>query len=190
MESTCFLQNSDNRQLACQWDIVAKKRENFLIDGEAEGDDENGQEEEESKYQSIGDYEIEVIDDPNIDKYTLYDVLIPIIGGKLKVPENFNLNAYLISILEKDGLDQQLFEQVQKKFYVEGGYRFLICQAEDVQYSRLINTIKKTRHSYSLLQPLARLIRRKRQIQCRELTKISSDFDTQMGLNKEYQHLE
>ncbi|EAR87715.1 tRNA pseudouridine synthase D (macronuclear) [Tetrahymena thermophila SB210] len=191
-------------------DIVAKKRENFLIDVEAEVEEENGQEEEqeeESKYQSIGDYEIEVIDDSNIDKYTLYDVLIPIIGGKLKIPENFNLNAYLTSILEKDGLDQQLFEKIQKEFFVEGGYRFLICQAEDVQYS--IN--KYNEKNQDILTPYYNVQQDhseengKYSALClkftlakgsyatmliRELTKMPSDFDTQMGLNKEYQQLE
>lgn len=42
------------------------------------------------------------------------------------------MNGYLTELLEKDGLDKKVFESIQKEFFVEGGYRFLVCQAEDV----------------------------------------------------------
>lgn len=76
-------------------DLVAKKRDEFLVDFENEDDadaaatddvdniDEHGEpiNGPKSKYRGINDTSIEVIDATNIDKYTINDVLIPMVGS-------------------------------------------------------------------------------------------------------------
>lgn len=102
-------------------DIVAKKRDKFYMDNddgdeidvdvneEGNGDDNKTTD---NKYVGVNDFDIEVIDDVNIDKYTLYDVLIPIFGGKLNVPDTFNLHTYLTDLLSADALDKAVFEKL------------------------------------------------------------------------------
>ena len=41
----------------------------------------------------------------------------------------------LLEILKKDGLSASNFEGMNQEFFVEGGFRFLIEQAEEISYS-------------------------------------------------------
>lgn len=48
----------------------------------------------------MNDFDVEIVNDSNVSKYTIDDVLVPIFGGKLNLPEGFNLSEPLEKLLE------------------------------------------------------------------------------------------
>ena len=46
----------------------------------------------------------------NIHKYTLKDVVLPLIGYKIKLPKNEHLNQIMFDIMNKDNISLNKFE--------------------------------------------------------------------------------
>lgn len=76
-------------------DLVAKRREAFLVDEDIEGDLLEEEVELDDKYKGINDFDLETVTESNINNYTIYDVLIPIVGGTTSLPDSSNLTEPL-----------------------------------------------------------------------------------------------
>ena len=50
------------------------------------------------------DVEMIEVDESNIDKYTLEDVIFPILGHKVKMPKNADMRKILEDLMKKDNM--------------------------------------------------------------------------------------
>jgi len=73
------------------------------------------------------------VTEENINKYTIADVHLPLVGHTIKYPKNA-INNYLIQIMEADSLDPSNMKRNQKLFSLPGGYRPLIRKPLDYEY--------------------------------------------------------
>ena len=85
-------------------------------------------------YRGINAYKTEIVDESNIAQYTIEDVLVPIIGAKLKLEESSNLKQQLNEVFDELGITWGHFQEIGKEFFVEGGYRLLIGKTEDPEF--------------------------------------------------------
>ncbi|EGR27709.1 pseudouridine synthase, putative [Ichthyophthirius multifiliis] len=195
-------------------DIVAKRKEFFTnsINQEKNQDDQQQREDEEQiieddyfEYQGINDFNICIVDQNNIDQFSINDIVIPIFGAKINFPiEQFNLKNELQQIL--DDLTLKNFEQINQEFFVEGGYRYLIQQTENFEYTLNKFNVKTEdilTPFYNHKQDLndengkytalcMRFILQKGSyatMLIREATKLTSDFQTQIKLNQEFEKI-
>ena len=79
---------------------------------------------------------IETVDENNISKYTLYDVVMPIPGHKVPYPKNQELKEIYLSLMKEDGLDKG-FEGLKHKtdiFSLSGDYRVVLQKVNDFSW--------------------------------------------------------
>ena len=76
---------------------------------------EEQKEKKESKHRNRGNEAIEEIlvevTEENISKYTLKDVILPLVGFKVRFPKNEEMCVIMFDIMQKDGITIQKFEQ-------------------------------------------------------------------------------
>lgn len=70
----------------------------------------------------------------NIDQFTIYDVVLPIIGGLSKLPQNQQMADFINRIMEEDEISIQDFASLSKQWCVNGSYRKLLVQTPDLQW--------------------------------------------------------
>ena len=79
---------------------------------------------------------IETVDENNISRYTLHDVVMPIPGHKVPYPKNEELKEIYLSLMKEDGLDQG-FEGLKHKtdmFSLSGDYRVILQKVNDLSW--------------------------------------------------------
>ena len=51
------------------------------------------------------------VTEENIHKYSLKDVVLPLVGYKVRFPKNEEMSVIIFDIMNKDGVNMQMFEQ-------------------------------------------------------------------------------
>lgn len=85
--------------------------------------DEGGDDSEESKVKVITE----------VEGLSIFDVLLPLPGHKVKYPDNFQL-GWIEEILKEDGLTLDSFANSVKDYNVPGDYRQIVTKARDVSW--------------------------------------------------------
>ena len=95
-------------------------------------------EEEETK-QNEKHQEVTVVTEQNINNYTLFDVVMPLIGKSVKFPENEDLKNMYFSYMEKDGITMSMFEaESMESGCAHGAYRHIVASAKDIEWDTVI----------------------------------------------------
>ncbi|KAL4226776.1 multisubstrate pseudouridine synthase 7 [Mactra antiquata] len=74
-----------------------------------------------------------MIDESNIDTYTIYDVVLPKPGYDVIYPGN-DLELLYKDMMEQDDLDYQNMKTKYKDYSLSGDYRHIVAKPEDVDY--------------------------------------------------------
>ncbi|RWS09437.1 pseudouridylate synthase 7-like protein [Dinothrombium tinctorium] len=75
-----------------------------------------------------------IADESNISKATMFNVVLPIVGSKIKLPEN-SVKQKLMDLLAADGLSIESFNKRSKINMLFGAYRKLIELPKDLTWS-------------------------------------------------------
>ena len=102
-------------------DIVAKNLEENIIDLNEE-DDQSDEEMPEAS-QEIN---YTIVDETNIQHYSIKDVVLPIIGSSVYVPKQSLVYSILNELLQKEQVEIDLFDRLEKEFNVKGGWRKMV----------------------------------------------------------------
>lgn len=74
------------------------------------------------------------IDDLETCKYSISDVVLPLVGSKIMFPTD-STGDYIESLLEEDGLSRESFNSIDdRELAVGGDYRKVLCKPSDVEY--------------------------------------------------------
>lgn len=80
------------------------------------------------------DANIIIADGSDLDKYTIFDVVLPLIGTKTRVPTN-EVGKELERLLTADGLTLANFEAREKAFMSHGSYRKIMVRPDNLEWS-------------------------------------------------------
>ena len=103
---------------------------------EKENDEnKNGSEDFVTKLKSKESRMVEVTVE-NIDKYSIYDVVMPIPGHKVSVPPNEDLKTIYLDFLKADGLDKGFdsFKNSVDMYSLPGDYRYIFLKPNHVDW--------------------------------------------------------
>lgn len=72
----------------------------------------------------------------NIGNFTINDVIMPIIGHKVKLPKNEHLRQIYEKIMKEDDMSMAKFESHSQMVATSatGSYRKIIAKAEDITF--------------------------------------------------------
>jgi len=73
-----------------------------------------------------------VLDETTVGQYTLEDVVIPLYGNEIAIPENNVIGNIIKDLLKQDDITREDFVNSKQEFFIRGGYRFLIAKPKDV----------------------------------------------------------
>ncbi|ORX55365.1 tRNA pseudouridine synthase D [Piromyces finnis] len=76
----------------------------------------------------------DIITSENIDKYTIYDVVLPMPGHDIIYPEN-EIKNYYEDLLKKDDIDPKDMKIINKEYFLPGSYRKLIVKPGNVEWN-------------------------------------------------------
>jgi len=85
---------------------------------------------------AIFDENYEYITNDNIGKYTIYDIVMPVIGYRVKFPNN-EMKSLILGLLEKDGLSLDHFKNSSLFYYAVGYYRKILERTSNVKHDIL-----------------------------------------------------
>ncbi|KAI2806509.1 multisubstrate pseudouridine synthase 7 [Blomia tropicalis] len=85
---------------------------------------------------NISPDQVILVTESNISQFTIYDVIIPIIGGLSKLPTN-STNDFIQSILLEDGVSIDDFGSLSKQWCVNGSYRKLLVRPKALEWEWL-----------------------------------------------------
>jgi tRNA(Glu) U13 pseudouridine synthase TruD len=94
-----------------------------------------GEKKEKPVEKKIEDHLIEVTEE-NIHKYTIKDVVMPIVGYKTRMPNNEELKKIILDIMAEDKITPEVFERhiLLDSTSAWGSYRKIVAFATDIQY--------------------------------------------------------
>ncbi len=78
-----------------------------------------------------------VVTEENINKYTIDDVLMPLVGYRTKLPPNAELQKIINDIMEEDQMSFNNFDQqasMDNFTSAWGSYRKIVARAENIVY--------------------------------------------------------
>ena len=81
--------------------------------------------------------EVKVLTEKDLDQYTIDDVLIPIPGPAITMPENIAADA-MLEAMERDGFPFQDWEAASKNYPIKGGYRKVLCRPENLSHKIIL----------------------------------------------------
>ena len=79
------------------------------------------------------DEDVVVVDETNIDDYTIFDVVLPLIGPKVQNPEN-SVKDEIKRILDELEIGEDYLESVGDMFFMKGSYRRFMAKPIDLKY--------------------------------------------------------
>lgn len=82
------------------------------------------------------DEHLVVVTEENIHKYTLNDVVLPIVGYKTRMPEHAELKQIILDIMAEDKITPEVFERhIQlDSSSAWGSYRKVVTFASEIEY--------------------------------------------------------
>jgi tRNA pseudouridine13 synthase len=92
-----------------------------------------------------------LVTEQNISKYTMEDVVLPIVGHKIRMPENEEMNKIILDIMAKDNITMDHFHNSANlgATCAAGSYRKIIAIADDIAF----DVIRETDQSQDILTP-------------------------------------
>ncbi len=102
---------------------------------ELDGTSPEGKKAMQPKAKNIEEALIEVTAE-NIHKYTLNDVVMPIVGYKTRMPNNQELKKIILDIMAEDKITEETFERhtLLDSTSAWGSYRKIVGYATDIEY--------------------------------------------------------
>jgi tRNA(Glu) U13 pseudouridine synthase TruD len=102
---------------------------------ELDGTSPEGKKAMQPKAKSIEEALIEV-NEENIHKYTINDVVMPIVGFRTRMPKNEELKKIILDIMAEDKITEETFEKhvLLDSTSAWGSYRKIIGFASDIEY--------------------------------------------------------
>ena len=80
------------------------------------------------------DSNILIATDENLHKYTIFDVVLPLVGSKTKIPEN-ETGRELERLLSEDNLTLESFRAREKAFVSYGSYRKIMVRPNNLKWT-------------------------------------------------------
>jgi len=77
---------------------------------------------------------VEHITADTIDKYTIFDVILPLPGTDVQYPSNDVNEQAFMNLMQEDGITIEHFKKVHKDYQLYGGYRNMLIQPEDMEF--------------------------------------------------------
>eukprot|EP01039_Chlorochromonas_danica_P003166 gene3166-3467_t len=84
----------------------------------------------------VGDVKIVSEEDVQAGRYTIHDVVLPLIGERSLLPSH-SVGPFILQLLEKDGLSLQSFKSCHPSYRLAGSYRRLIQEVKDFEWKVL-----------------------------------------------------
>ncbi|OUM59091.1 hypothetical protein PIROE2DRAFT_15476 [Piromyces sp. E2] len=75
----------------------------------------------------------DIVTSDNIDKYTIYDVVLPMPGHDIIYPDN-DIKDYYEELLKKDGINPKDMKTINREYFLPGSYRKLIVKPGNVEW--------------------------------------------------------
>ena len=102
---------------------------------ELDGTSPEGKKALQPKFKSIEEALIEVTPE-NIHRYTINDVLMPIVGYRTRMPKNEELKQLILSIMAEDKITEETFEKhtLLDSTSAWGSYRKIVGFASEIEY--------------------------------------------------------
>jgi tRNA pseudouridine13 synthase len=95
-----------------------------------------------------GDSDVKVVTEEEVDKYTMEDIVLPLVGVKSKFPTN-ELGSVMKKLVNDLGVNVDMFKKIQDKdLNINGDYRKLVIRPKDFDF--------KIMEYYDPYQPLLR----------------------------------
>ncbi|KAG0145102.1 hypothetical protein CROQUDRAFT_108012 [Cronartium quercuum f. sp. fusiforme G11] len=101
--------------------ILVKDGGHEIVDDDIDGD-----------VDSVDDTVKVLRDEDECGLYTIHDVVLPLIGYKVKYPEN-QLGQMYIDMMKRDGLDPKKLQRSQAEYSMGGAYRKILHMPTDVK---------------------------------------------------------
>jgi len=140
--------NENNNNLLETDEIIDENEGEINITNEEDKIDEKNEEvnenvidNSEKDLDKIFEENYELVNDENISKYNIYDVVLPVVGYRVKFPEN-EMKNIILDLLSKDGLSLDDFKYSSLFYYAVGYYRKILEKPKDVKYE-IINFEKE-----------------------------------------------
>ncbi|ORX79103.1 tRNA pseudouridine synthase D [Anaeromyces robustus] len=76
----------------------------------------------------------DIITSENINKYSIYDIVLPMPGHDIIYPDN-EIKDYYEKLLKKDGINPKDMKTVNREYFLPGSYRKLIVKPGNVEWS-------------------------------------------------------
>jgi tRNA pseudouridine13 synthase len=89
---------------------------------------------ENNQKQTEDNSEIKVLDGENIHNYELKDVVLPVYGSKTVIPNDSILSSLIEQVFLEEGITREDFEEASKRFYLDGGQRYLTQIPEQFEF--------------------------------------------------------
>ena len=109
--------------------------ENVAVDEIADVVEEEPEDEEAKGERRVVNPVIDVTEE-NIGKYTIEDVVMPMVGHNVNLPKNVELAKIITDLLLKDGITMTNFAQMasQDSLSASGAYRKIVTKANDIVF--------------------------------------------------------
>jgi tRNA pseudouridine13 synthase len=143
-----------------------------------------------------------VLDENTVKQYKLEDVVIPLYGNEINIPENNVIGNIIKDLLKQDDITREDFINSKQEFFIRGGYRFLIAKPQDLAHDIMqfndkdMDIMEAEYHikedpksdpngKYKAIRVKFSLNKSTYATMCvRELTQTSTSFDVQAALTK------
>lgn len=73
-----------------------------------------------------GEVEVTLVTEENKGQYDISNVVLPLYGSKLNIPNGALCKRMLEELLKEEGLGEAHFEQANHNFHIDGSYRYLV----------------------------------------------------------------
>ena len=94
--------------------------------------------------------DVTVITEDNINDFTIFDVVMPLVGKSIRFPENEELKRLYDEYLEKDEITMKMFEaESMESGWAHGAYRHIVVNATDIEW----DTVEFSDKNQDLLNP-------------------------------------
>ncbi|KAJ1912755.1 multisubstrate pseudouridine synthase 7 [Mycoemilia scoparia] len=114
--------------------IDSSKQPNFSNGEENDGEEVENDDEADTLGTGKHKFEVEVVTPETVSKYTIMDVVLPLPGWSIKLPEN-DIGKVYAEKMALDGISMNTFKNHSTKEYrLTGSYRKLLAKPEDLEW--------------------------------------------------------
>jgi len=189
-------------------DVISELEEDGeedVIQGEEEEEEKKEEAETSANKKKLPEFSdsVLILDENTVKLYKIEDVVIPLYGNEIQIPQANPIGEIIRELLKTDGITHEDFLNSKQEFFIRGGFRCLIAKPMDVKHDialyndkdvdllapeYIINEDPKSDPTgkYKAIRIKFSLNKSTYATMCiRELTKTSTSFDTQTMLTKQ-----